>query len=1425
MGPNRQPRGKKKGGSSKPTKGRRDNERKAKEDPTDKKAKRAERDAKRKNFQAKLDKLKEGLPRLQLDRNTINRLAHILDKYEKAKRQFGWTSKKKKRRRRRRAELELLARLDQMDYYDDFDDNDAKLLARLNLIDLDDDSDSDDSEDDSDDDSEDEDSLDAEVVQDFMENMDSDEDYDYEDEEEEHEGDAFGNEDDYPEPPSELTESTLSASASEGVAFKDLMWLQSLGYPQSRAVAALKATQSPVQALRHIYSQALKYEPSVHAIHTLLVFGQTRDGMHMMRAEEASVLESMFGQDFEIVNDTLWYIYLTAAIPASFLSKYTTKKLGEESLYPYEAPVVVFQDETGRLPTRYSVALSMAMQAKTREWIGSSMVFELVSWLQDPDEVADILSNPPRDYLKMVEDDGSLSRVSSAPVVKKDVGGSRSSGPVPKYHELKNGVGVAVTLKQDQGTGRTVNGFVQEVLTNGNHPRGIKVRMKDANDRQTALQDSKSSGKSVQKNVLLKSRSSLDSTMTSRSPSPTRVVASIQRASKTFKSRIPEAQLGKANQEVLDAFKKQQNTAAYGLPAFALRETVLKAVRENRVTIISGETGCGKSTQVPQFILDDAILSSRGAVTKILVTQPRRISALGLADRVSSERGESVGASVGYHIRLEHKMTDATKILFCTTGILLRRLEENPADGDTSGIDDVSHIIVDEVHERSLDSDFLLMVLKDLLNVRKDLKIVLMSATLNAALFADYYGGAPTVHIPGRTFPVHALYLEDVLAKVKYMPIDKDLVRKNGFPKKVEEKGKENGSGRGKPVEFKGRGGAKILYEEDRDDFNSDLELQESGAKSFLAMDPNKIQYPLIEILVAGIVDKLLGGSARATVPGAAPPPSPGHDANRGGRGGFRGGRGGRGGGRGGFATSQGHQQQPSGDLYYSGTNTSGEQAPNRGVLIFLPGFAEIATLHELLLQNPKIRAGLRMESFGFQSTTDGAIKVVIATNVAETSITIDDVVFVIDAGKMKQTQFDAMKGMASLEECWVSQANATQRRGRAGRVQEGTSPEIHRTPLEQICLRIKILPFLNGPIARVLSKVVEPPQPSAVQAAIASLRVLQALTKNEELTPLGFHLGRLPVDVRIGKLILFGSIFGCLDSVLTIASAMSVKSPFVAPFEKRHLADRKKLEFATGLSDHLTLLTAYNNWIAARRDGFPAERAFLYDNFLSGKTLTMIASVKRQLAEMLSDIGFVQVPIRAKEMERRGGRMSDGVADALGEIGAGRRGDDQELIKGILVTALYPNVIKIEAPRSGGGGGKEPSAQALKLTVKGGDPVFIHPTLWYNWKVGRYPSQFLMFHEKVKTSKVYIRDCSCVSPFALAFFGGKLTWDKRQRLLNLDDGWIRFAAVHKEAAIIEATRTAFDELLQMKIESPELDVSTTDLVKEIVQLVTRKGV
>ncbi|KAI8827905.1 helicase associated domain-containing protein [Chytriomyces cf. hyalinus JEL632] len=553
-------------------------------------------------------------------------------------------------------------------------------------------------------------------------------------------------------------------------------------------------------------------------------------------------------------------------------------------------------------------------------------------------------------------------------------------------------------------------------------------------------------------------------------------------------------------------------------------------------------------------------------------------------------------------------------------------MEEGP-EGESvdGGIDDVSHIIVDEVHERSLDSDFLLMVLKDLLKVRVDLKVILMSATLNAELFASYFDGAPLVHIPGRTFPVTALYLADALARTAYKP-SVEFCRKGGH-------------GKGKQV----------------------MDDHSKSPKAFKS-------------------DALNRKDSKMFDPKFDPSPSKGRKFQK-----------------------------------------------NRFTV--------------------------------------------------ETEISDDETFPTFDSENVRDEDL-----------------NVTALMKRYPKLKEPAASALSMMDTDKI----------QYPLVEMI--VVEIPE--AVQAAINTLCTLRALSKNETLTPLGFHLGRLPVDVRIGKLILFGSIFGCLDSVLTIASAMSVKSPFVAPFEKRFMADVKKQEFATGVSDYLTLLTAYNTWLVVRRDGFPAERAFLYDNFLSGKTLNMIASVKRQLAELLSDIEFIKTHVRAKDMERKGGRISDGVADAIGE--SGMRGDHSELINAVLVSALYPNVIKIESPPPKGGGmkGKGPSAQDLKLWVQNDEAVFIHPTS-VNHKGGKYPTKFLVYHEKLKTSKVYIRDCSSVRLLRSHFLG---------------EGWIQFAAGEKEAAVIEATRTAFDKLLQMKIENPELDVSTTGLVREIISLVTRNG-
>ncbi|MBA0596650.1 hypothetical protein Gorai_013461, partial [Gossypium raimondii] len=198
------------------------------------------------------------------------------------------------------------------------------------------------------------------------------------------------------------------------------------------------------------------------------------------------------------------------------------------------------------------------------------------------------------------------------------------------------------------------------------------------------------------------------------------------------------------------------------LPAFKGKAEFLKAVAQNQVLVVSGETGCGKTTQLPQFILEEEISSLRGANCNIICTQPRRISAISVAARISSERGENVGETVGYQIRLESKRSAQTRLLFCTTGVLLRQLVQDPY------LNGVSHLLVDEIHERGMNEDFLLIILRDLLPRRPDLRLILMSATINADLFSKYFGNAPTIHIPGLTFPVAELFLEDVLQKTRY---------------------------------------------------------------------------------------------------------------------------------------------------------------------------------------------------------------------------------------------------------------------------------------------------------------------------------------------------------------------------------------------------------------------------------------------------------------------------------------------------------------------------------------------------------------------------------------------------------------------------------------------------------------------------------
>uniref|UniRef100_A0A672HHI3 Putative ATP-dependent RNA helicase DHX57 n=1 Tax=Salarias fasciatus TaxID=181472 RepID=A0A672HHI3_SALFA len=809
------------------------------------------------------------------------------------------------------------------------------------------------------------------------------------------------------------------------------------------------------------------------------------------------------------------------------------------------------------------------------------------------------------------------------------------------------------------------------------------------------------------------------------------------------------------NGKLCREFQKKQSSRRFrsmleqrrSLPAWQEKENILDVLDRCQVLVVSGMTGCGKTTQIPQFILDASLSGPAEQVANIICTQPRRISAISVAQRVAQERAECLGNSVGYQIRLESVRTSATRLLYCTAGVLLRRLE-GEAD-----LREVTHVIVDEVHERTEESDFLLLVLKDLIVQRPDLKIILMSATLNANLFSEYFYNCRLANVPRR--PVLS---EDAIAEA--IPeiaedLDDDGWNFTSFCKKDFVKDTV-------PDQQLSLQELSVRYKD----------TKKSVLKTMAAMDLDKINMDLVESLLEWIVD--------------------------------------------------GKHNYPPG-----------------AVLVFLPGLAEIRMLYEQLQSNRMFnnRGASRCVVYPLHSTLsneeqqavfsrppDGVTKIIISTNIAETSVTIDDVVYVIDSGKMKEKRYDASKSMESLEDSWVSRANALQRKGRAGRVASGVCfhlftshcfqhqlseqqlPEIQRVPLEQLCLRYQTL-------ESVFSRLIEPPAMGSLDAARHRLRDLGALTAEEKLTPLGYHLACLPVDVRIGKLMLFGAIFRCLDPALTIAASLAFKSPFL--HGKRDEANEKKLAFAVANSDHLALLQAYKGWSCAAKNGNQAGFVYCRENFLSWRGLQEIASLKRQFAELLSDIASSKEGLRARVIERMSSRGSDGVLEATGPE-ANLNSENIRLMSAMLCAALYPNVVQVRAPQgnykmtSKGAMKMQPKANELRFVTKNDGYVHVHPSS-VNYTVRQYKSPYLVYHEKVKTSRVFIRDCSMVSVYPLVLFGGgqvNVEMHKGEFVVSLDDGWIRFAATsHQVAELVTELRWELDQLLEDKIRSPSMDL------------------
>ncbi|EPS69371.1 hypothetical protein M569_05391, partial [Genlisea aurea] len=791
------------------------------------------------------------------------------------------------------------------------------------------------------------------------------------------------------------------------------------------------------------------------------------------------------------------------------------------------------------------------------------------------------------------------------------------------------------------------------------------------------------------------------------------------------------------------------------LPIASFKDSITSTIQSHQVVLICGETGCGKTTQVPQFILDHEW--SRGNTCKVICTQPRRISATSVAERIASERGENIGDSVGYKIRLESKGGRHSSLVFCTNGILLRvlvskgpgRSKKKASKSSLNSFLDITHIIVDEIHERDRFSDLMLAIIRDLLPSYPHLRLVLMSATIDAERFSMYFGNCPVIQVPGFTHPVRTFYLEDVLSVVR------------------------QGDGEHlSPLseEFKVALDEAIDSASSNADFDPLLELLSSeggGLNVFnyqhsrtgvtpLMLFAGKGRVGDIYMLLSFGVDCRIKCKAGKTAYDFAQQENHAEAAE----------------------VIRKHMEKAHMDSeeertllekYLSNVNPELtdciliEQLLGRicsdstvgAILVFLPGWDDIQRMREKLLSNPFFKdqakflilplhsmVPLTEQKKVFRRPPPGCFKIVLSTNIAETSVTIDDIICVIDSGRMKEKSYDPYINVSSLQSSWISKANARQREGRAGRCRPGVCyhlyskvraaslpdyqvPEIKRMPIEELCLQVKLIDP-SWKIEEFLQKTMDPPVHDTIHNAIGVLQDIGALSPDEDLTELGQRLGSLPVHPVTSKMLLLSILLNCLDPALTLACASDYKDPFILPMhpDERNKADEAKSELASfygGRGDHLAVIAAFECWEMAKERG---EDAYFCSRYLiSPATMKMISRMRNQLESELLRNGFIQDKSSRCSLNKH----------------------DPGVLHAVVASALYPRIGKV-APRG----------KRNFVDTADGNKVRVHPqsTACKPWiSSSSSPPPLVMFDEIIRgDGGMHIKNCSFVGclPFLL---------------------------------------------------------------------------